>query len=353
MKSWLLGLCVLIAGLTLAPQRGGADGPTLEERLNDAFDAGALPGLHGVLVMRDGDLFAEAYFKGQDQRWGQEIGLRQHGPDTLHDLRSVTKSIVGLLYGIALEQDLVPALDAPLLAQFPNYADLRGDPAREAITVRDALNMTMGTKWNEDLPYTNPRNSEIAMERAPDPIRYVLEQEMVGEPGRSWVYNGGATALIGHMIARGANERLEVYADRVLFAPLGITEFEWVNGARGTASAASGLRMSARDLARLGRMIEQGGQVNGRQIVPSAWLEAIFTPQASAVSGLRYSQFWWLAPEGDPPIWVAGFGNGGQRLMINRAAGVVLVVFAGNYNYPDDWKLPVKVTTDFVIPALR
>ena len=114
--------------------------------------------------------------------------------DTLHDLRSVSKTIVGLLYGIALADGKVPPPDAPLLASFPEYADLAADPARNRWTIHHVLTMTMGTDWDElGVPYSDPTNSEIAMDTAPDRYRFVLGAPVVMEPGKRWIYNGGAT----------------------------------------------------------------------------------------------------------------------------------------------------------------
>ncbi len=322
----------------------------LEEALQQAFDAGDLKGLHSVLVRQNGETLAEIYFNGEDQRWGAPIGVRAHGPDTLHDMRSVSKSIVGLLYGIALSDGLVPAPDAPVLAQFPEYDDL-ASPGRDSITVGNTLSMQMGIRWNETLPYTNPRNSEIAMERAPDRYRYVLERPLKGKPGRDWVYNGGATAILAGIISRGAGMPIDAYARKHLFAPLGISRFEWVKGGDGVPAAASGLRLSTRDLAKIGEMVAAGGVYGGRQIVPASWLQTIFTPRAKA-GDLRYGYQWWLAPHGSPPTWVAALGNGGQRLSVNPGLGLVIAINAGNYNQPDDWKTPVSVIVDYVVPAL-
>ena len=102
----------------------------------------------------------------------------------LHDLRSVTKSLVGMLYGIALADGKVPPPEARLYDQFPEYPDLAKQPGRDRITVAHALSMTMGTEWDElTHPYGDPRNSEIAMEAAPDRYRYILSLPIVGEPG--------------------------------------------------------------------------------------------------------------------------------------------------------------------------
>ncbi len=326
----------------------------MKKKLTAAFEAGELDGLHAVYVEQSGKVLTELYFPGEDECWGAPLGHRHHGTDELHDLRSVTKSIVGLLYGIALSEGAVPGLDAPLIAQFPEYADLAADPLRAAIRVRDALSMKMGTHWNEDLPYSDPHNSEIAMEHARDRYRYVLDRPMTHAPGECWTYNGGATAVIARLIAQGTGRALDDYANEKLFAPLGITEFEWVRGADGVPSAASGLRLRMRDLGRIGTMIANDGWYDGKSIVPQSWLEASFTPHATVeADALRYGFFWWLAPEAAPTQWVAGFGNGGQRLMIGGRAGTVIAVFAGNYNQPDAWKLPVRVAVDFVGPALQ
>ena len=151
-------------------------------------------------------------------------------PETLHDLRSVTKSIVGLLYGIALDRGLVPPPDAPLLAQFPEYSDLAADPRRARLTIAHALTMTLGMEWDEQRPYTDPANSEIAMENAPDRNRFILERPFVAAPGERWIYSGGAVALIGDLIAKGTGRTLPDFARQALFAPLGITTFEWAEG---------------------------------------------------------------------------------------------------------------------------
>src|SRR5205085_12213779 len=108
-------------------------------------------------------------------------------------------------------------------------------------------------QWNEDLPYNDPRNSEIAMESSPDRYRYVLERPIVQPPGQSWRYSGGATAILGHLVSRGAGMPLLEFARARLFGPLGIDVVEWTKGTNGEAAAASGLRLRAGDLARVGQ----------------------------------------------------------------------------------------------------
>src|SRR5262245_13593252 len=93
---------------TIAPAQAGF-APDVAERLDAAVREGQAPGIHSVLAVRDGRLALERYYEGADERWGDQLGTIAFGPDTLHDMRSVTKSIVALLYGIALADGKVPA----------------------------------------------------------------------------------------------------------------------------------------------------------------------------------------------------------------------------------------------------
>jgi CubicO group peptidase (beta-lactamase class C family) len=320
---------------------------------------GRLPNVHGVVALRRGRIVFESYMAGTDEIWGHPIGVVDFQADTLHDMRSVTKSIVGLLYGIALRERRVPAIDQSLIAQFREYPDLARDANKAKLTIRHALTMTLATDWNENLPYSNPMNSEIEMERAPDRYRFILERRMLGAPGRGYIYNGGATALLGRLIERGTGVDLHTFAKRALFEPLGIRVSEWTRGDDGVASAASGLRLTPLDLARVGQMIFVRGKWNGRTIIPSDWLDASFRPAAIVDDERRYGYQWYLgeiAYSGPTGIngakWIGAFGLGGQRLFVIPELEFVLVVTAGNYTLDDQWKPPIAILREVFLPGL-
>ena len=330
--------------------------PDLAARLEAGVRAGLLRDLHGVVAARHGRIVLEQYFPGRDEAWGQDLGTVAFGPATLHDLRSVTKSLVGLLYGIALARGLVPPPEAPLYAQFPAYADLlAADPRRAAITVGHVLTMTMGTAWDElSVPYTDPANSEIAMELAPDRLRFVLDRAVVQAPGQRWSYSGGAVALLGALIARGSGTTLEEFAAEALFRPLGIGTTGWARGSDGVASAASGARLRPRDLLRIGQAVLEDGALDGQQVVPKAWLAATFTPVVPAEEGIEYGRLWYLGKMEAPALgrsvrWAAGFGNGGQRLWVVPELGLTVASVSGAYNRPDAWVTPVRVFREIVL----
>ncbi|MEV1168011.1 serine hydrolase [Nonomuraea sp. NPDC049784] len=299
---------------------------TMAERVDEVLRAGKAPYFHGLVVLRSGEVVLERYGSGPDHRLGDSLGHVEFDRDTLHDLRSVSKSVVGLLYGIALGEGLVPEPRAGLVAQFPEYQDLVADPARAHLTIEHALTMTLGLEWNEDAPYTSPANSEIAMELAPDRYRYVLERPVIEEAGKRWLYCGGAAALIGGIIARGAGKPLEEYAATALFEPLGVNTFEWSRGEHGTVSAAAGLRLRPADLAAIGQLVLDGG----RDIVPSEWLQEMLRPRVLIDQGFEYGYQWYMGT--GERRWTGGIGNGGQRLVVQPEDELVVAVTAGEYD---------------------
>ncbi len=343
---------------TAAPAAAGfrAD---LGERFDAGVRSGLLRDLHAVVVARNGRVVLERYLDGDDEAWGRPLGPVAHGPDTLHDLRSVTKSVVcGLLYGIALARGLVPPPETPLRHAFPEVAAL-ADPDRAGLRIVHALTMTLGLAWDESLPYTDPKNSEIAMEAAPDRLAFVLTQPLVHPPGTVWTYGGGATALVGAIIARGTGQPLEDFARAALFAPLGIARVEWHAGRDGVASAASGLRLTARDLVRIGELLNARGRgPDGTEIIPAALVDAALAPAATVEPGLDYGRGWFLAAApvpalgGGPWPWTGGFGNGGQRLFVMPEAGVSAAIFSGAYDAPDAWVTPTRIWREIVLANL-
>jgi CubicO group peptidase (beta-lactamase class C family) len=271
----------------LAAENRGFD-PMIGRKLVAGVESGLLPHLHVVLAERGGETILESYGKGPDESWGQPLGNVVFDAGTLHDLRSVTKSVVSLLYGIALEKALVPTLDTPVLSIFDDYKDLSSDPERMRRTVEHALTMSLGLEWDESRPSTDPENSEIAMELAPDRYRFILERPIGEEPGTKWTYSGGATALVGGILQRGTGKTLPDFAREVLFGPLGIEKFEWAAGKDGTHSPASGLRLTAPDLLKIGRLVLNNGTFEGKRIVPEAWIRASQMPHIQTLVRLNY-----------------------------------------------------------------
>ncbi|TMS00525.1 serine hydrolase [Nonomuraea basaltis] len=164
------------------------------------------------------------------------------------------------------------------------------------------------------------------MELAPDRYRYVLERPVIEEAGKRWLYCGGASALIGGIIARGTGRPLEEYAATALFGPLGITEFQWSKGDDGLAMAAAGVRLRPIGLAAIGQLVLDGG----RGIVPGDWIKELSRPRVRIDDGFEYGYQWYVGT--GARRWVQGIGNGGQRLLVAPGEELVVAVTAGEYD---------------------
>jgi CubicO group peptidase (beta-lactamase class C family) len=319
-------------------------------------------GVHAVLIERGGALVYEEYFTANDERWGTSLGRVAFTRDTRHDLRSITKSVVSALAGIAIGDGSIASLDRPVLEFFPEYADLN-TAERRRVTLAHVLGMTSGLEWNEDIPYTNPRNDEIRMTRDTAPLRYALAPKFAHAPGAEFTYNGGLTQVMASVLERSTKMPIEDYARRKLFEPLGISDVEWVGDLAGMPSAASGLRLRARDLAKIGSLYLHDGQWNGRQILPRGWAERStrrhfrFRPSAQNPGGeFGYSYFWWYncypTPKGLIEARTA-VGNGQQRIYVLPGLDMVVTIYAGRYNDAHASTLGSRILREHVLPAVR
>lgn len=321
-------------------------------------------GVHAILIERSGYLIYEEYFDGFDERWGDPLGHVAMAASSMHDLRSVTKSVVSALAGIAVHEGAIKSLDQPVVQWFPEYPDLN-TPDRRRVTLVHLLSMTSGLRWNEDVPPTDPLNDETRMVRDPRPLRYALSAPFAHAPGVDANYNGGLTQLMAAVIERATKTPIKDYARAKLFEPLGITEFEWVGDLAGMPSAASGLRLRARDLAKFGSLYLHSGRWNGKQVVPAEWVDLStrrhfrFPPRSGADAGgeFGYGYFWWYNcyPTTSGLIEArTAVGNGQQRAFVLPGLDMVVTILAGRYNdFTTGGTLGSRILREHVIPAVR
>ena len=338
-------------------QEAGMDSATMAE-LVDAIRGRELPNLHSVLVVKDGRLVFEEYFKGADRRRGRSLGTVRFDHSTLHDLRSVTKSVTSTVIGIAVDRGLVSTSDT-VGSFFPEHSDLVTQ-AKRAITVRHLLTMSAGLEWDESTyPYTDPRNSETAMDRSPSSVRFVLGQTLVADPGSHFQYSGGCTMLLAGIVRAATGQDLDDFAESALFHPLGISQFEWLQHKDGLPIAASGLRLRPRDMAKIGYLYVNEGLWDVTQVVSAAWLSEATEPHLAVrddrVETLRaYGYLWWIdyAPLGDETVVLpVARGLGGQRIYVAPGLRLVAVITAGNYNRPGEEASSERAFWEYILPA--
>ena len=350
------GLPVAISdGWTIAPPPAAGLDPAPLCEIGPRFGSWKEAKIHAVLVVRHGELVYEHYFTNTDEQLGRSVGTVAFDAATKHDLRSITKSVTALVVGIAIGKGQIAGVDQPILPLFPEYNDLRS-PEKDKITLRHLLTMSQGLAWNEDLPYSNPANSEIRMDDAADPVRYALAQPVEVPAGTVYNYSGGSATIMAALLRKATGEGLDVLARSALFEPLGITDFEWLHFRSGDPIAASGLKMRPRDLMKIGQLVLDHGKWHGEQVVPADWIAAATSPQINGQQLYFYGYQFWLGRSfvrGREVDWIAGFGYGGQRLFIVPSLDIVVLVHAGLYNSSLQSWVPLSILNRYVLAAVE
>ncbi len=265
---------------------------------------------------------------------GEEVLAERAAPgadvDRPTNIKSASKSLVGALAGIAIDEGLLLGVDQPLAEALPAGVVAAAPEVARRLRVEHLLTMTAG------LTSTSFENYG-AWVASDNWLRSALAREAVAPAGERFIYSTGNTHLLGAAIAEAAGLPLPEYADRVLFGPLGITA-SWDRDPQGHAFAGNNLGMSTRDLLRFGQLMAAGGVWQGRQLVPRQWIEASTRRQSEGLPERygAYGYLWWL-PEGDPRLWLAA-GYGSQLLVVAPESRVVAAVTATLEPKDADWE---------------
>jgi len=301
-------------------------------RMADRLAASSGGNVHAVLVARGGKLLFERYFTGTDEIQGRRFKNVAFDADTLHDMKSVSKSVASLALGIAIDRGLIRSIDEPIFSFFPELSDLRS-PEKDRLQLLHVLTMSMGLKWVEATPDNEDNNDEGRMHMARDPCRYVLGLPATAPAGREFFYNTGALTLLSAIVRKATGRPLDEFARAALFEPLGIAGVEWIR-VKGDSDAGGGLRLRPRDMAKIGQLVLAGGRWNDRQIVSKAWIDASMTPRMDATGLYFYGYLWWLGRslfKGREVHWAGALGRGGQSIRIVPELDLVVAVTAGYY----------------------
>ena len=258
----------------------------------------------------------------------------------LHTEQSVTKTVLSMVVGIATTRGEFPTLDWPVLKFFDESKVANLDDRKRHLTLRNLITMTVGMKWNGDLPYDDPNNMATIMEESPDWVKTFIDQPMQEEPGTKFYYNDGGPQALGYIFRRATGQDVEEYAAKYLFAPLGITNWYWKRSPKGTPDTEGGLYLDRHDLAKLMQLFQHDGMWEGKRIVSSDWVKASIAPQVAVEQypGVKYGYLWWLYPYGkdNAELSFGGSGYGGQLPVVLPAEDIVIVVNAWNIGNPKD-----------------
>lgn len=317
--------------------------------------------VHGILIVRHGKLAFEAYFGGLTH---PTIGASpiQYSKDTWHVLSSVTKSYTSALLGIAIEKGYINDIHQKVSDYFPELsAIVTGDKAN--ITIEHMITMSSGLPWDDTTyPILDPRNDIGRFQSASDPWEWYLGRPLESVPGENFLYSDASTNVVGEIINRASGIRLDRFAEQFLFTPMGITRHWWyvVKPDTGFVWASGDLRQLPRDMAKFGQLYLDGGKWNGRQIVPSDWVnlstgeyfsfELPFWSLGMGMDGYAYG--WWLKSDAYGSGAYAASGWGEQYIIVCPAHNLVAVFTGGAYDGP----APIsahQIMVQYILPAIQ
>ncbi len=282
-----------------------------EDLTSVLVNANQLKRLTSALVFRNGKLIAESYYKGFKK-------------DSLHDVRSVTKGVMALLIGIALEKGFLKSVDDPIGDYLP-LTEFALTEQQKNITVLHLLTMSGGFQWDET--NGNSYNEWILSGR---PVDFLLEKPLTDSPGSTFNYNSAAVHLLGIVLDKATGMNVPAFADQYLFRKIGIAKVQWEQFEESYINGGSGIRLRPEDMARIGQLMLQKGKSGTEAIVSEGWIKSMTDPSYTwrsnygALRNYTYGKLWWVQDATlNKPYFAWGFG--GQIIYVVPEKNLVII----------------------------
>jgi CubicO group peptidase (beta-lactamase class C family) len=315
---------------------------------------GSFKNIHSILIVKNGKLVLEEYFHGYHR-------------EKRHQIRSATKSIGSILTGIAIDHKYIEDVNEKIYSYFKSYnPSIEWDKRAKDVTIKSLLTMTSGYDCDDNRMNYSCENK---MYKSSDWVDYALNLPMANQPGEHWAYNSSSLILVGEIISKTSKMSIPDFADKYLFEPLGITDFQWGFSPKGRAWIAGNAEMRPRDMAKIGYMMLNHGKWKGNKIVSQEWIDestrALITVEKANKNNLEYyidyGYLWWsrnfyARDNGDSnprniETYLAG-GNGGQRIYIFPTLDLIVIFTGGNYNSPLATRQETKILENYILPAI-
>lgn len=262
--------------------------------------------VHSLLVSKNGILEAEYYYNGFTK-------------DSLNNVKSVTKSLIGLLIGVAIDKGFIEDIEQPILPFFDECEKQPLFAEKENVKIKHLLSMQSGIEWN---------NRALIKDEwwfSDSPHCFVLNNfPMDSQPGTKFSYNSAVSHLLSGIISRSSGISVKEFAEKHLFSPLGIENFYWQTDNAGEYRGNSELYLLPRDMIKIGEMLLNQGVYKGKRVISQDWITEMVSYKAEGNSLMDYGFHWMLSKDDRPSFFFAG-GSGGHHIFIVPSKELVVV----------------------------
>lgn len=297
--------------------------------------------VESLIVWHSGDIIFEMYYNNYNK-------------DSLHHIQSQTKSIIALILGIAIDNGFVDSENEKIASYFPQFFK-PDDSLKMQITLRDLLTMSSGIEWEEMIPYNDPGNDNANMYNSSKYLEYVLSRPMDHQPYSVFNYNSGSPMIVGSIIEKTSQMPLDKFAEKYLFAPLGITDYYWLKDTTGFCHCGGGLFLKPADMVKIGAMMLSGGKWKNKPVVSENWIKKMTLPYFNtSFDNAGYGYFWWIREmrnsAGISTMMISAEGAGGQNLFLFPAYNLIVAFTESNYTTPQVNRLFIR---ESILPLLE
>jgi len=248
--------------------------------------------------------------------------------EKLYNINSITKSVLSILIGIAIDRGELEGTHIPISNYFPIISQ-----DKKNITIEHLLTMSPGFEWGEFGKWGGKPTPMIDSE---DWVDFILKREMEQNPGEKMYYNSGCSHLLSAILQKVTNEKTATYAEKVLFEPLNITNFRWFDDPKGISIGGFGLQLKSEDLLKIGELMLRKGKWQNNQIVSETWVTSSTTPKLHTYDDIgTYGYHWWILLDENRKVYnrsiYFAMGYGGQYIIISPLHELVVVFTRHKY----------------------
>ena len=321
--------------------------------MEQAIHEGVFKKITSILIARNGKLAYERYFDGSN-------------PQTLRNTRSATKTITGMLIGIAIDKGYLTGIDVPIMRFFQDKQPLESpDPRKDKITIEDFLTMSSILECDDNNQFS--RGNEERMYLVEDWTKFALNLPIKGYPswtakpkdapyGRTFSYCTAGAIVLGEILNKATNMPVEEFARMNLFANLGIRDADWQFTPLGLASTAGGLSLRSQDLLKLGQLYLNEGIWNGHRVISKKWVINSTQPHVRVDDDTEYGYLWWLRKfksetKTHPAFYMAG--NGGNKVCVFPKLELVVVITSTNFNTRGMHEQTDRLLSEFILTSVK